>query len=526
MTNSKLTKRSLLASSISLLLCFAMLLGTTFAWFTDNVSTTNNIITAGNLDIELYYLNDETADWTKVNSETNVFKENTLWEPGHTEVVKLKVVNEGTLDLKYQLGVNIASEIGSVNVAGDKFKLSDYIKYAIVEGEPNYSDSASAAAAVDANANKLNVAYDSGVIELDNGADKIVTLVVYMPTTVTNEANYGKGQAVPTINLGINLYSTQLTSEDDSFGDQYDAEADYYIHVNPENIQEAIHEAKPGDVLYLDAGSYGNLVIENADGTPKKGITLAHNTPGVNPTSAPFNVGQIDLNGSENITIRGIYFDIDKAQPVYKKDGTATGYVASIVGSGAGDNVGAKNIVIENCKFNATSNNHPDYIAICFEEQGKPTSRATNITVKGCMLDKQAFNFIRANYLAEGTVIVEKNSLPGGATHSALNFTGNAADLKIRNNSFGFETMSGRLTNTGWNKEKAMLGTSRQGSNKIKIEVIGNTFIQETLGAEGHVIELKKSYNEDNCDLIFEGNTFKAGLAGMTEDTVPCIWHN
>ena len=194
MTNSKSTKSALLTSSISLLLCFAMLLGTTFAWFTDNVSSTNNIITAGNLDIELYYQNDEVTTWTEVDANTNVFKTATLCEPGQTEVVKLKVVNAGTLDLKYQLGVNIASEIGSVNVAGDEFKLSDYIKYAIVEGEQTYSDSASAAAAVDANANKLNVAYDSGEITLESKAEKIVTMVVYMSTTVGNEANYGKGR--------------------------------------------------------------------------------------------------------------------------------------------------------------------------------------------------------------------------------------------------------------------------------------------------------------------------------------------
>lgn len=72
-------------------------------------------------------------------------------------------------------------------------------------------------------------------------------------------------------------------------------------------------------------------------GSPKKGITIEHSTPESNLASNPFNVGQIDFNGSQDITIRGIYFDINKAQPVYKKDGTATGYVASIVGSGKGN---------------------------------------------------------------------------------------------------------------------------------------------------------------------------------------------
>jgi predicted ribosomally synthesized peptide with SipW-like signal peptide len=111
-----------------------MLIGTTFAWFTDSVTSANNIIKSGNLDVELYYQAEGQTDWTKVTENTNVFKEDTLWEPGHTEVVKLKVVNEGSLALKYNLGVNVASEVGSVNVKGEAFKLSDYIKFGIVDG--------------------------------------------------------------------------------------------------------------------------------------------------------------------------------------------------------------------------------------------------------------------------------------------------------------------------------------------------------------------------------------------------------
>ena len=233
MTNSKTTKKALLSSSISILLCFAMLIGSTFAWFTDNVATTNNIITAGNLDVELYYQNSETSDWTAVYANTNVFKKDTLWEPGHAEVVQLRVVNAGTLALKYQLGVNVVSETGSINVAGNEFKLSDYIKYSIVEGNPNYGSSKDAADAVDATANPLRVTYTSESIKLlpkDDSADtdeKIVTMVVYMPSTVGNEANYANGEAVPTINLGINLVATQESYEKDSFGDLYDNGAIY-----------------------------------------------------------------------------------------------------------------------------------------------------------------------------------------------------------------------------------------------------------------------------------------------------------
>ena len=48
------TKRALLDSVLSLVLCLSMLICSTFAWFTDSVSSTNNIIQSGNLDIEMY----------------------------------------------------------------------------------------------------------------------------------------------------------------------------------------------------------------------------------------------------------------------------------------------------------------------------------------------------------------------------------------------------------------------------------------------------------------------------------------
>ena len=231
MKNKKNARRALFMSVMAMILCMAMLVGTTFAWFTDSVSSGKNQIVAGNLDVELYYQVEGQSDWTKVTADTNVFMENALWEPGHTEVVRLKVVNEGTLALKYQLGVNVAGETGSVNKDGQSFLLSDYIKFGIVDGADSY-DRDAAVAAVDATATPLKNAYSSDVITLlpyaenSTANEKIVTLVVYMPTSVGNEANYGFGQAVPTISLGINLYATQVQNETDSFGNDYDEYAE------------------------------------------------------------------------------------------------------------------------------------------------------------------------------------------------------------------------------------------------------------------------------------------------------------
>ena len=96
MTNKNSTKRALISSAIALLLCFSMLIGTTFAWFTDSVSSATNQIIAGNLDVEMYYQNSTTTDnwtktgddtWKKVTEKSHIFMAGALWEPGHTEVV-------------------------------------------------------------------------------------------------------------------------------------------------------------------------------------------------------------------------------------------------------------------------------------------------------------------------------------------------------------------------------------------------------------------------------------------------------
>ncbi len=214
------TKRALISSALALLVCVSMLIGTTFAWFTDSVTSTNNIIKSGNLDVELWWSTDAKT-WTEVDANTNVFTDQ-LWEPGHTEVVYLKVKNAGTLALKYNLGINVASETTGINVDNEPFKLSDYIMYGTAD-VANYTRE-TAIAAVEANAIKLNVPTNKNG-SLEAGQEYTTTMVVYMPTTVGNEANYKTGTNAPVINLGINLFATQYTFESDSFGNDYDEEA-------------------------------------------------------------------------------------------------------------------------------------------------------------------------------------------------------------------------------------------------------------------------------------------------------------
>ena len=109
MNNQKTTKRSLVAAGLVLLLCIAMLVGTTFAWFTDSASTAGNKIQAGTLDVQLLMHNgreyvDISNDTRAIFGTGSIAQNNnaeTLWEPGKTQVAYLANKNNGNLALKY-----------------------------------------------------------------------------------------------------------------------------------------------------------------------------------------------------------------------------------------------------------------------------------------------------------------------------------------------------------------------------------------------------------------------------------------
>ena len=265
MNNKKATKRALLTSVMALVMCVVMLVGTTFAWFTDTASTGVNKIQAGNLDIELAYKNSTTGgEFKEANKETPVFDNNALWEPGHVEYVVLKVSNAGSLALKYKLGINIANEVGSTNVYNNAFNLSDYIRFAVLDGDQT-GDSVDRDALVAAatNSKLIKEGYTAENHLTATGTDnsqKVVTLVVWMPTTVGNEANHKTEVTAPSIDLGISVAATQDTVEKDSFDNTYDKDAVYPI-VAMDTLQELINNAAEPVSAKLEGNIAGSLTV-------------------------------------------------------------------------------------------------------------------------------------------------------------------------------------------------------------------------------------------------------------------------
>ena len=252
MTSSKSTKRALLTSALALLMCVTMLVGATFAWFTDTASTGVNKIQAGNLDIEVEYTLDG-ENWRDLDEATDIFQKG-LWEPGHTEVVALKFKNNGNLALKYNINMNIVDETVGINKSEQEYKLSDYLKVKTLSQEASLIGDICIDMAFSARNDGLGYTAtanfkDATVLDHDlflapGEVGNYLIMKVYMPETVGNEANAISTEKAASINFGLNVVATQVPYEKDSFGNTYDKDATYPVIVsNQQQANDAITNA-------------------------------------------------------------------------------------------------------------------------------------------------------------------------------------------------------------------------------------------------------------------------------------------
>ena len=206
MTNRKSTKRALLGSVMAMVLCLAMLVGATFAWFTDTASTGVNKIQAGNLDVQLV---DENGN--SLEGKTLEFKkaanaaegEAVLWEPGCTyELPAVYVKNNGKLALKYKVAIT------GINGSA---KLNEVIDWTINDADLSADHSLSAGATSEALTIKGHMKESAGNEYMNESIDGIA----------------------------ITVYATQDTVESDSFTNQYDKNAAYPV-VNVTELKEAL----------------------------------------------------------------------------------------------------------------------------------------------------------------------------------------------------------------------------------------------------------------------------------------------
>ena len=227
MTNRKSTKRALLGSVMAMVLCLAMLVGATFAWFTDTASTGVNKIQAGNLDVQLV---DENGN--SLEGKTLEFKkaanaaegEAVLWEPGCTyELPAVYVKNNGKLALKYKVAIT------GINGSA---KLNEVIDWTINDADLSADHSLSAGATSEALTIKGHMKESAGNEYMNESIDGIA----------------------------ITVYATQDTVESDSFTNQYDKNAAYPV-VNVTELKEALTN---GGVVAVTKDIHTNNIEDTA----------------------------------------------------------------------------------------------------------------------------------------------------------------------------------------------------------------------------------------------------------------------
>ena len=208
MNNRKATKRALLTSVMALVMCVVMLVGTTFAWFTDTASTNVNTIKAGKLKVLLMDeagndLEGKTLNFLQKDENGDVQPNaNILWEPGATyQLPTLTIKNNGNLALKYKINVSGAKDADN-DPNLDSLKLLDVLEWTYEVGGQTYA---------------LNSDKSLGVGKAD-------TLVI-KATMDKNANNDYQGMAIE--GIAITVYATQDTVEYDSNGNTYDKDAAY-----------------------------------------------------------------------------------------------------------------------------------------------------------------------------------------------------------------------------------------------------------------------------------------------------------
>ena len=232
--NRTSVKRSLFVSAIALTLTAALLIGSTFAWFTNTASTGVNKIQAGNLDVDLEMSTDGT-NWESAEGKTLTFKtkdnraaDQILWEPGCTyELPQLRVVNNGNLALKYKIQIT--------GIQGDA-KLNEVIDWTINDNDINLTE---------------------GHLTAGQQGDAF-TIKGHMQDNANNDY-----QNLTIDGIGITVYATQDTVENDSFNNTYDKDAEYPISVTTgDELQAVVSNATaPVNIVLTNDITTNNFVI-------------------------------------------------------------------------------------------------------------------------------------------------------------------------------------------------------------------------------------------------------------------------
>ena len=473
MNNKKTTKRALLSSVMAIVLCLAMLIGTTFAWFTDSASTAVNKIQSGKLDVALE-MQKADGSWESAEGKTLTFKtadnraaDKILWEPGCTyELPKLRVVNKGNLALKYTV------EITGIN--GDA-KLNEVIDWTIA-----------------------GITVGNTFTSLAVGANSEFTIKGHMQETAGNEY-----QGLTIDGIGITVFATQDTVEYDSNGNQYDQNAPfiYPAGVTTEsfaqatsveytnNLGDVVTGNKPAVAAYVDASgnvkyvgdiyaaikSNASVIYCKKDATLRMRERLedTNRTPDLTSdltiyaNGADFQYGQISMNMT----------DAGKAANVTVKVYDAKNI--EVWGLTPNDGV-TQNIVMENCTNIGESATGDKGILMYITGN----TGTVNATVNNCHVEKNSSGIYMST---NGSLTVSDSTFVECATGIKSSYKGNGTRTdRIENCVFTKCGCTAEMAgNTDWLKnDSAAIKYKKSGTGTITLTLKSNT-ITGTIGDKG-----------------------------------------
>ena len=419
------TKKALIASVLSLVLCVSMLVGSTFAWFTDTATTSVNTIQAGRLQVDVVNetgLSLKGSSMSFVNSDGSA---DILWEPGATfRTIGFKVKNIGNLAFKYKMVLN--------GVDGDN-ELLNVITFKVVKADGTAVDLSMFEGHLTKDA-ESEFLYIEGHMAEDAGND-------YQGKELTG--------------LGITVYATQDTVEKDSNDDQYDKDATYSV-ANVADLAAAL--GKDGIVNVVEDLNPAEAVVSTANTTLNMGGKTVANTNDVwdvTPNSwslVSARAGELTIEGDGTFKAKEndcYAVDVQDGAKVVIKDGTFIGNIHAVY-------VLKGELVVEGGFF-SVQQKYPDaakadeFVLNCYD--ANRAAGTAKITVKGgtyvnfnpadCMAEGANTNFVADGYMVvakkqangdvwytvvEASAVKETLTAGGEVTVDSDTYTNNSAD--------------------------------------------------------------------------------------------------
>ncbi len=324
MSNTKTTKRALLSSVIAMFICVAMLIGTTFAWFTDSASTAVNKIQAGTLGIQLLdnegnSLEGQALSWQKAAGAAN---EDVLWEPGCTyNTQQFYIENNGNLNLKFKFLVS--------GITGDS-KLVEAIDFTAMADASWFKFNTGAVSIATSGEFDLLKGYDLdtlfyGTMHFDEyvlePGDKVGPIVIsgHMKEEAGNEY---RGLSID--GIGITVVATQYTYENDSNGNTYDQGAEYPVVVADETeLKQALAAGK-------DVRLGSDIALTSA-------VTFSGDVEVVGDGNSIISSKEVYVAPTANVNFKNVNF----ANPVWDNNKASSVYASKLEGK----------VVFDGCTF-------------------------------------------------------------------------------------------------------------------------------------------------------------------------------